>query len=275
MGRVVSRGDLTVHGRRLLSALILLFPFLLLVIYGGERGFILLAMVAAVISVWEFTRLVDPSVPWRAVALLGAAGLVGATSLGGMEWLGPGMLLLLLLELSRVVGGGEDMEANLRRATLCIVGVLYVAGPLSSAVALRGMPEGVRYILLACSIVWIGDTAAFYVGSRLGRRPLAPRLSPKKSVEGSVAGLVASMLASWMGTRALGMPVPFLFSLLLGAVIGGAGQLGDLVESGIKRAFHVKDTGDLIPGHGGMLDRMDSLLFALPIFYLWVKMGWI
>ena len=167
------------------------------------------------------------------------------------------------------------METDLRRATLCVVGVLYVAGPLSFAVALRGMPEGVRYILLACGIVWIGDTAAFYIGSRLGRRPLAPRLSPKKSVEGSVAGLVASMLASWMGTRALGMPVPFFSSLLLGAVIGGAGQLGDLVESGIKRAFHVKDTSCLIPGHGGMLDRIDSLLFALPVFYVWVRMGWL
>jgi phosphatidate cytidylyltransferase len=71
------------------------------------------------------------------------------------------------------------------------------------------------------------------------------------------------------------MPVPVLSSLLLGAVIGGAGQLGDLVESGIKRAFHVKDTSCLIPGHGGMLDRIDSLLFALPVFYVWVRMGWI
>jgi len=264
-----------VHGRRLLSALILLLPFLLLIVYGGEGGFTLLAMVAAVISVWEFTRLADPSAPWRVMSLLAAAALVGATSLRGMEWFGPGVLLFLLLALSRVVGGGEDLETDFRRATLCVVGVLYVAGPLSFAVVLRGMPEGVHYILLACSIVWIGDTAAFYIGSILGHRPLAPRLSPKKSVEGSVAGLVASMLASWLGTRALGMPVPFLSSLLLGAVIGGAGQLGDLVESGIKRAFHVKDTSGLIPGHGGMLDRIDSLLFALPVFYVWVRMGWI
>jgi phosphatidate cytidylyltransferase len=272
---VLSREDLAVHGRRLLSAVILLFLFLLLVIHGGERGFALLAMVAAGISVWEFGRLADPSVPWRVMALLGAAGLVGVTSLRGIEWFGLGALLFLLLELSRVVGSGEDIEANLRRASLCVVGVLYPAGPLSIAVALRGMPEGVPYILLACGVVWIGDTAAFYVGSSLGRRPLAPRISPKKSIEGSVAGLLASMLGSWVGTRALGMPVPFLSSLLLGAVIGVAGQLGDLVESGIKRAFHVKDTGDLIPGHGGILDRIDSLLFALPVFYLWARMGWI
>jgi phosphatidate cytidylyltransferase len=264
-----------VHGRRLLSALILLVPFLFLVIYGGEGGFTLLVTVVAVISVWEFTRLVDPSTPWRVLSLLGAAGLVGVTSLGGMEWFGPGVLFFLLLELSRVVGGGEDLGADLRRASLRVVGVLYVAGPLSLAVVLRGMPEGLHYILLVCSIVWIGDAAAFYIGSSLGRRPLAPRLSPKKSVEGSVAGLAASMLASWMGTRALGMPVPFFPSLLLGAAIGGAGQLGDLVESGIKRAFHVKDTGNLIPGHGGMLDRIDSLLFAIPAFYFWVRMGWL
>jgi len=83
------------------------------------------------------------------------------------------------------------------------------------------------------------------------------------------------MAVVWILARALDMPVAFLSSLLVGAVVGGAGQMGDLVESVIKRAFQVKDTGCLIPGHGGMLDRIDSLLFAIPVFYLWVRAGWI
>lgn len=264
------------HGRRLLSALVLLPVFLLVVVYGGEAGFALLGMGVAGISQWEFNRLADrsPGV-WRVLALLGAVGLVGATYGGGVEWFGLGAVLFLVLQLSRVVGGGGGLEANLRRAVLCFLAVLYVAGPLSVAQALRGMPGGERYILLACGIVWVGDTGAFYAGVSLGRHPLVPRVSPQKSVEGGVGGLVASMGAAWILVRALGMSVAFFPSLLLGAVIGGAGQVGDLTESMIKRAFGVKDTGRLIPGHGGMLDRIDSLLFAIPIFYLWVRMGWI
>ncbi|MCH7897411.1 MAG: phosphatidate cytidylyltransferase [candidate division NC10 bacterium] len=264
------------NGKRVLSAFFLLSLFLLVVIYGGEAGFALLGMGVAVISLWEFTRLVDdsPGVS-RVLALVGGVVLVGATYLGGVEWFGLAVVLFLLLQLCPVVVGGGEIEASLRRATFSFLGVVYVAGPLSLAVSLRGMPGGERYILLACAIVWVGDTGAFYAGSSLGHHPLAPRVSPRKSVEGSVGGLVASMAVVWILARALDMPVAFLSSLLVGAVVGGAGQMGDLVESVIKRAFQVKDTGCLIPGHGGMLDRIDSLLFAIPVFYLWVRAGWI
>lgn len=263
------------HGKRLLSALILLPLFLLLVIYGGEGAFAIVVMGVAGISLWEFARLVEkPPRALEVLALLGVIGLVGATYRGGVGWFALGVVLFLLLQLSSVVGRGGEMEASLRQAALFFLGVLYVAGPLSLAVALRGMPGGGRYILLACGIVWVGDTVAFYSGLSLGRHPLAPRLSPKKSVEGSVGGLVASMGAASILTRVLGIPLGFFSSLLLGAVIGGAGQMGDLTESMIKRAFQVKDTGRLIPGHGGMLDRIDSLLFALPVLYLWVRIGW-
>ncbi|MFQ5883365.1 MAG: phosphatidate cytidylyltransferase, partial [Candidatus Methylomirabilales bacterium] len=172
-----------------------------------------------------------------------------------------------------VVCGGE-MEESLRQAALLFMGALYVAGPLSLAVVLRGMPGGGRYILLGFGIVWVGDTVAFYTGLSLGRHPLAPRVSPQKTVEGSVGGLVGSMGAAVILARALGIPLAFFPSLLLGGVIGGAGQMGDLAESMIKRAFRVKNTGRLIPGHGGVLDRIDSLLFAIPVLYLWVRMGW-
>lgn len=264
------------HGRRILSALVLLAVVLLVIVYGGEAGFALMGMGIAAIGLWEFTRLLGPldSLP-RVLALAGAVVLVGATYVGGAEWFAVGVVLVLLVELSWVVRRGGEIEVNLRRTLLCVVGLLYVAGPISLAVALRAVPGGERYILLACGIVWIGDTGAFYIGSSLGRHPLAPQVSPQKSVEGSVGGLIGSMAAAWVLARALGIPLSFLSSLLVGAVLGGAGQMGDLIESAMKRAFQVKDTGHLIPGHGGVLDRIDSLLFAIPVLYLWIRTGWI
>lgn len=276
MDNDVAQGETPVHGTRLLSALILLPLFILLVLYGGEAGFTLLAMVVAAIGLWEFTRLTDQSTgASRLFAVAGGVGLIAATAWGGAAWFGLGVLLLMLVELGRLVVGGGAMEANLRRAAVAFLGVVYVAGPLAVAVLLRGMPGGERYVLLVCGIVWVGDTAAFYVGSSLGRHPLAPRVSPRKSVEGGVAGLTGSIVAAAALARALGVPAAFGPSLGVGAVVGTAGQMGDLVESLMKRAFQVKDTGRLIPGHGGMLDRIDSLLFAIPVFYLWVRLGWI
>lgn len=264
------------HGKRLLSALILIPLFILVVVYGGEKGFALLTMGVAGFGLWEFIRLVEPFPGARGMlSLLGGIGLVGAAYGGGLEWFGLGVTLLLLLQLSLAVFEGGDMGANVRRAGLRFLGLLYVACPLSVAVALRGTPRGGEYILLTCGIVWVGDTGAFYVGSALGRRRLAPRVSPNKSVEGAVAGLVASMGAAWVLAKALGISLGPVASLLVGGLIGGVGQIGDLTESFIKRGLHVKDTGRLIPGHGGMLDRIDSLLFAIPVFYLGVRMGWI
>lgn len=264
------------HGRRLLSALILIPLFILVVFYGGEAGFVLVTMAVIGFGLWEFIRLVDPVSGVRAIpSVLGGIGLIGATYMGGLEWFGLGVALVVLLQLSLAVLERGEMEANLRWAGLRLLGTLYLACPLSLAVALRGMPRGGEYILLACGIVWVGDTGAFYAGSALGRHPLAPQVSPNKSVEGSVAGLIASMAATWVLARALSISVGLVPSLLVGGVIGGVGQVGDLAESFIKRALRVKDTGRLIPGHGGMLDRVDSLLFAIPVFYVWVRMGWI
>ncbi len=264
------------HGRRLLSALILIPLFILIVVYGGEAGFALLMMGVAGLGLWEFIRLVDPfpRAPGM-LSLLGGIGLVGAAYGGGLEWFGLGVTLLVLLQLCLAVIEGGEMQANLRQAGLRVLGMLYVACPLGVAVALRGAPRGGEYILLACGIVWVGDTGAFYAGSVLGRHRLAPRVSPNKSVEGAVAGLVASMGAAWVLGKVLGIPLGPLASLLLGGLIGAVGQVGDLTESFIKRSLHVKDTGRLIPGHGGILDRIDSVLFAMPILYLGVRLGWI
>jgi phosphatidate cytidylyltransferase len=120
-------------------------------------------------------------------------------------------------------------------------------------------------ILLLLVIIWVGDTAAYYGGRAMGRHLLAPKVSPKKTIEGAIAGLVGSVIAGVAGAIWLHVPVSGL--IWISAATAIAGQVGDLAESVLKRSAGVKDSSSIIPGHGGILDRLDSLFFAAPIFY--------
>ena len=124
-------------------------------------------------------------------------------------------------------------------------------------------------ILVLFAIIWIGDSAAYYGGSALGRHPLAPKVSPKKTVEGAIAGLVGSIVAGIIGASFLGEP--WLCLAAVSAITAVAGQFGDLAESVLKRSAGVKDSSSILPGHGGILDRLDSLFFAAPVFYWFFK----
>jgi phosphatidate cytidylyltransferase len=131
----------------------------------------------------------------------------------------------------------------------------------------------VEWILLLVSVTWLGETAAYLVGSTLGRHKLAPSISPRKTVEGAVAQLGVSMLAA-LGARAWFFPALSVESaIVVGLLLGVVGQAGDLMESAIKRSVDTKDTGRLIPGHGGMLDRMDSLLVNTPVLFYYATYG--
>jgi phosphatidate cytidylyltransferase len=146
-------------------------------------------------------------------------------------------------------------------------GVPYFALPIASVYRIHRLGPGWLFLLLA--IVWLGDTAAYYVGSRLGRNKLAPTVSPNKTWEGAVAGFLTGLAATvaWSLWR-LGEVDGRL--VLIGAATAVAAQIGDLVESMVKRGAGLKDSGDLLPGHGGMLDRMDAMLFASPVFFFGV-----
>jgi phosphatidate cytidylyltransferase len=148
--------------------------------------------------------------------------------------------------------------------------LLLVAFPLTFAVRLHGLGrEGPRVLLFALVITWIGDTVAYFVGRAIGKHPLAPHLSPKKTWEGSVASFAGSLLVGVLFMRWLSAPVPHL--LAMAAVGNLAGQVGDLLESAYKRSAGVKDSGGLLPGHGGILDRIDALILAIPVvWYYWV-----
>lgn len=148
-------------------------------------------------------------------------------------------------------------------------GLILVAFPLSFAIplhAIRG--QGPELLLFAMVIVWVSDTAAYFAGRSIGKRPFAPKLSPNKTWEGAVAGFLASLVVAlafmpWVN-------VPLLHLLAMAALGNIAGQVGDLLESGYKRSAGIKDSGTLLPGHGGVLDRIDALILAIPVvWYYW------
>jgi phosphatidate cytidylyltransferase len=147
--------------------------------------------------------------------------------------------------------------------------LLLVAFPLSFAVRMHGLGKpGPWLLLFALVITWVGDTVAYFVGRAIGKHPLAPHLSPKKTWEGSIAGFLGSLLIGAAFGPWLMAPLPHL--LAMAAVGNVAGQAGDLLESAYKRSAGVKDSGGLLPGHGGVLDRIDALILAIPVvWYYW------
>jgi len=147
-------------------------------------------------------------------------------------------------------------------------GILYIGWLLSYLVALRGLEDGRNWVFFALFTTFASDTAAFFVGRALGRHKLAPRISPGKTWEGTIAGVLGAIIVSLLFT--LLIPISYWQAILLGILVSIFGQLGDLVESLLKRNMGVKDSGRLIPGHGGFLDRIDSVVFVGVVVYYYV-----
>jgi phosphatidate cytidylyltransferase len=164
----------------------------------------------------------------------------------------------------------RPLVEGLPAAGISASGLLLVAFPLSYAVRLHGVgTQGPRLLLFALVITWVGDTAAYFVGRAVGRHPFAPHLSPKKTWEGSVASFIGALLVGYAFLRWIAAPPVHLLGM---AAVGNiAGQAGDLLESAYKRSAGVKDSGGLLPGHGGVLDRIDALILAIPlVWYYWI-----
>jgi len=169
-----------------------------------------------------------------------------------------------LLALTLVLGS-ENLACGLPRAGALLLGVVYIFGSLRFTTALR--MKSPYWLFFALALSWLGDTAAYCAGKAIGRHKLAPRISPAKSWEGAVASVVASLIFGWIYLAKLMPQVPLAESLALTVAGNVAGQLGDLAESALKRGAGVKDSGNLVPGHGGWLDRLDANLFGVPAVY--------
>jgi phosphatidate cytidylyltransferase len=138
---------------------------------------------------------------------------------------------------------------------------------MATVVMLAMLPGGNSGLLLLFAVVWLGDTAAYFGGKSLGRRKLYARVSPKKTLEGSFFGLLGSVLGAFLVDAVWGTPLSWYWLVVAGVAGGVAEQAGDLCESLLKRSAGIKDSGSILPGHGGMLDRIDGLLFGAPVIY--------
>ena len=253
---------------RLLSGLVMILGMLGAIWYAPPAVFLLvlgIILVAACIELTDLMLLAGVGVS-RVAAIAGAlvAGVAVAGPGAKSGFLLVGTMLGLLLVVLATRKPAPDVPAA---AAAAVFPVIYLAVPLALAAVIRDA-WGRDVLLLGLLVVWISDTAQYYVGSTFGRRRLAPTISPKKSVEGAVGGFVAGV-AAMVGIGRVWLPLVSLPVLAAaGAALVALGIAGDLFESLLKRSANVKDSSALIPGHGGVLDRIDALLFVIPGYYL-------
>ncbi len=230
--------------------------------------FSLFIFLVALAGLDEFYRMALPTRrgEGRLAALLGACALF--TVFAGNPVFPLMALTFLVLAFSLVaLFRLQEIRLAAAQAALVLMGFLYVPLLLSHLVMIRMLPHGVPWLFLIMVIVMTGDSAAYYVGSNFGKTKIYPAVSPKKSVEGSLGGLAGSVAGAFI-SRAIFFPeLTPLDCIATALLLGVLGQLGDLFESLIKRSCGVKDSGVIFPGHGGILDRLDSLLFAGPAAY--------
>jgi phosphatidate cytidylyltransferase len=232
------------------------------VFWQDSRGFTALCLVAAILSLVEYTGLTMPGRPWAeraGIVMLGCGlflGLVLRPDMG-LAWVLGSVLACGLLLLPRAT----DLPAAWTRLSSAGFGVFYVGG-LLAALPLLHVKMGPAWVALAIAVTFGNDTGAYFTGRALGRHKLAPAISPGKTVEGAVGGLLASSAVA-LAARGLFMPSLTLRDCaMIGVPAAVVGPAGDLVESLLKRAAGAKDSGRLLPGHGGILDRIDALLFV-------------
>lgn len=250
---------------RTVVALIAL-PLVVLPIWFGGFWFALLALVIAVAGGYEFYTLLTvggyhPTLP---IGLLWLAALTLSGLQPGLPFLLP--ILTFGCALTYVYVFFQHREPVTTWMATC-AGALYLGVMIGQMVALRYLPNGFWWLALGLSVTFANDAAAYFVGVTLGRHKLWPRISPKKTWEGTVGGWFFAALFGGLSAYLLPVPITIWQGVLIGAIGGMLGLLGDLAISVLKRQVGVKDAGKLFPGHGGMLDRLDSALFVLPFVY--------
>ncbi len=271
---------------RVLVAVVFLPLFLWLSRSGGTLFFLYVEALILIGSI-EYYSMLGP----RVCTLFRIAGVVFALGCGALFFFcrgngsGPGPLLytfgILLFFLLRWLFSGRE-ESSLEEIGLSLLGILYVGFLFSHQIILREYYpashgtelSGWYYLLFPYLIVWTSDTSAYFVGKLFGKHRLAPRLSPGKTVEGAAGGFIFSMMAVLAYQYFASEYISLVDALLLGPLVAIVCQLGDIVESRIKREMGVKDSSSFIPGHGGILDRYDGILVAVPVtyyYFVWIS----
>jgi phosphatidate cytidylyltransferase len=261
------------HLKRWLTAGIAIPILIYLIGFGPRWLFYLLLFAVSCICLYEFFLLTSPKMPRipRALAY-GLCFFFPALFSQGLIQLAFAVLCFtLMIVLSFYLFSEPGRRKDVFEGTAAVaLGFLYAGLPLSLLVLVDRTPRGNLWIFLLLAIIFLGDTAALYCGRLLGKHKLYVTVSPGKTWEGAVGGFVTSVLAGVFFSQIFDLHPSVSTIAVVSGVIAIAGQVGDLVESMIKRNHGVKDSGKILPGHGGFLDRVDALLFAIPILYVFV-----
>jgi phosphatidate cytidylyltransferase len=255
-------------------------PLIIYITILGKLPFLIFIEVLIILGLWEFSRLSrakNSEIPKIPLMILGAFLGVSAYLWGEKIFLFFLLAILYVSALSLVIK--DKTEGATFNLALSLLGFFYVAGLFSYLILLREMsPEiipdykiGGLWIIYLLICIWSCDTFAYFIGAPLGKHPLAPRVSPKKTVEGFGGGILGAIVAAFFSHFVFFASAQLKDLLIVSAIVALVGQVGDLAESLFKRDAQFKDTSNIIPGHGGILDRFDSLLFVSPTVYYYLK----
>ena len=266
-GYCILRGEFFLFGYRVLSAF-LGVPIILLAAWAGGIPLLVLTGMILVIGLLELTRMLRKMKirPSGSLSILGGLILLAGTYIFNSGQAGVLVTLVLVINLFGIVFLHRYFSPLDAAATVFCT--LYV-GLIIYLYLLRTIPDGMIWLFLLLACTWASDTMAYFAGRRMGRRALAPALSPGKTVEGAVGGVLGSVAVALIFVQ-IYPQLLWLHLVGLGLLVGIVGQVGDLVESAFKRQTGVKDAGSIIPGHGGILDRFDSMLLTAPLVYYYV-----
>lgn len=249
----------------------------LLIVLGGHFGVSLVAAVTGTVMCWELAQVffTMPDKKEKTIALLGISWLFIFINMlfpkAQLECLVAGFIGLFAYYLATAERHVEDLKRHFDELILTTFALVYIVTFIAFFPLIRDGLNGARWVLVFLIIVWCGDTGAYFVGRKYGKTKLYPLISPGKSVEGAVGGLASSLVASLLFKLLFFKNMGWLAAVMTPLFVGAVAQVGDLCESFFKRAYKIKDSSQILPGHGGMLDRFDGVVFSLPVMYFCVK----
>ena len=259
--------------KRALTALVLVPVAVYSVLFSPPQIFLAVVAAFAILCFREYARITNAwAMPGYVAGLLILIAPLNQAAL---------ILFLTALAAMCLNMSSDDFSKGAARAAALVLGVAYIFGAWKTAIllhdevnfpALKHLTAGRHWLMFALVVNWIGDTGAYYVGRKFGKHRMAPHISPGKSWEGAVASAVTSLIFGLIYLPLAITGTPLWIAGAISLVANAAGQIGDLAESALKRGAGVKDSGTMLPGHGGMLDRLDSSLFAMPVIYTLVML---
>jgi len=258
-----------IEKRKVWMAVIMVPPVIILIALGPSAVLHLMVLLATFFGLREYYNLVLPHSKWieRTVGI--GLGLILSIiiSLVGMKEISPFFVLVLLTLSILFMATSKDLSSTISNMGGTLFGIFFIGFLLAYVSLIRNMTNGRLWVLFLMVTIWAGDISALLIGSFFGRHKLYPKISPKKTFEGLFGSIVGSIIVALAFSLLF---IPHLkkgHCILLAVGLGILGQLGDFTESMLKRSAQVKDSGTLIPGHGGMLDRLDSFLFSAPFLH--------